>query len=80
MKWYFQFTPHDLYDYDAVETPVLVDTEYQGRPGKLIVEANRNGYVYVLDRTNGKFLSRHAVRSEADLGKGDRRQRPPDDD
>jgi len=57
MKWYFQFTPHDLYDYDAVETPVLVDTEYRGRPRKLIVEANRNGYVYVLDRTNGKFLS-----------------------
>src|SRR6202044_3141662 len=57
LKWYFQFTPHDLYDYDAVETPVLVDMEYQGRPRKLIVEANRNGYVYVLDRTDGKFLS-----------------------
>jgi alcohol dehydrogenase (cytochrome c) len=57
LKWYFQFTPHDLYDYDAVETPVLVDTDYQGQPRKLIVEANRNGYVYVLDRTNGKFLS-----------------------
>src|ERR1700753_2291386 len=57
LKWYFQFTPHDLYDYDAVETPVLVDTVYQGQPRKLLVEANRNGYVYVLDRTNGKFLS-----------------------
>ena len=57
LKWHFQFTPHDLYDYDAVETPVLVDSEYQGQPRKLIVEANRNGYVYVLDRSNGKFLS-----------------------
>jgi len=57
LKWYFQFTPHEVYDYDAVETPVLVDTEYQGKPRKLIVEANRNGYVYVLDRTDGKFLS-----------------------
>jgi alcohol dehydrogenase (cytochrome c) len=57
LKWHFQFTPHDLYDYDAVETPVLVDAQYQGKPRKLIVEANRNGYVYVLDRTNGKFLS-----------------------
>jgi alcohol dehydrogenase (cytochrome c) len=57
LKWYFQFTPHDLYDYDGVETPVLVDTQYDGQPRKLIVEANRNGYVYVLDRTNGKFLS-----------------------
>ena len=57
LKWYFQFTPHDLYDYDSVETPVLVDTQYEGQPRKLIVQANRNGYVYVLDRTNGKFLS-----------------------
>ena len=57
LKWYFQFTPHDLYDYDGVETPVLVNMEYQGRPRKLILEANRNGYVYVLDRTDGKFLS-----------------------
>jgi alcohol dehydrogenase (cytochrome c) len=57
MKWYFQFTPHDLYDYDATETPVLVDAVYRGRPRKLLVQANRNGFLYVLDRTNGKFLS-----------------------
>jgi alcohol dehydrogenase (cytochrome c) len=57
LKWYFQFTPHDLYDYDAVETPVLVDANFRGEPRKLIVEANRNGFLYVLDRTNGGFLS-----------------------
>ena len=57
LKWHFQFTPHDLFDYDATETAVLVDTVYQGEPRKLLVEANRNGFVYVLDRTNGKFLS-----------------------
>lgn len=57
LKWYFQFTPHDLFDYDATETAVLVDTEYQGRPRKLVVEANRNGFLYVLDRVDGKFLS-----------------------
>lgn len=57
MKWYFQFTPHDLYDYDATETPVLVDAAYQSQPRKLLVQANRNGFLYVLDRTNGKFLS-----------------------
>jgi alcohol dehydrogenase (cytochrome c) len=57
LKWYFQFTPHDLFDYDATETAVLVDTQYNGVPRKLLVEANRNGYFYVLDRTNGKFLS-----------------------
>jgi alcohol dehydrogenase (cytochrome c) len=56
LKWYFQFTPHDLYDYDAVETPVLVDSSFKGQPRKLVVEANRNGFFYVLDRTNGKFL------------------------
>src|SRR5438067_4644765 len=57
LKWYFQFTPHDLFDYDATETPVLIDASYDGQPRKLLVEANRNGYFYMLDRTNGKFLT-----------------------
>ena len=57
LKWYFQFTPHDLFDYDATETPALVDAIFRGQPRKLIVEANRNGFLYVLDRTNGAFLS-----------------------
>jgi alcohol dehydrogenase (cytochrome c) len=57
LKWYFQFTPHDLFDYDAVETPMLIDAVYKGQPRKMLVQANRNGYLYVLDRTNGKFLS-----------------------
>ena len=57
LKWHFQFTPHDLYDYDATETAVLVDAEYKGKPRKLLLEANRNGFVYVLDRTTGEFLS-----------------------
>ena len=57
LKWHFQFTPHDLFDYDANETPVLVDATYDGSPRKLLIQANRNGFAYVLDRTNGKFLS-----------------------
>ena len=57
LRWFFQFTPHDLYDYDAVETPVLVDATYRGQPRKLIVQANRNGFLYVLDRASGEFLS-----------------------
>jgi alcohol dehydrogenase (cytochrome c) len=57
LKWYFQFTPHDLFDYDAVETPVLIDRVFQGKQRKLLVEANRNGFLYILDRTDGKFLS-----------------------
>ncbi len=57
LKWHFQFTPNDLFDYDAVETPILIDASYKGEKRKLLVQANRNGYLYVLDRTNGKFLS-----------------------
>lgn len=56
LKWHFQFTPHDVYDYDANETPVLVDTQENGAPSHLLLQANRNGFFYVLDRTNGKFL------------------------
>ncbi len=56
LKWYFQFTPHDVYDYDATETPVLVDTDENGTTRRLLVQANRNGFFYVLDRTNGRFL------------------------
>jgi len=56
LKWYFQFTPHDLYDYDANETPVLVDVEENGTRRHLMLQANRNGFFYVLDRTDGKFL------------------------
>ena len=57
LKWYFQFTPHDLFDYDATEMAVLIDGTFRGDGRKLLVEANRNGFVYVLDRANGKFLS-----------------------
>jgi alcohol dehydrogenase (cytochrome c) len=56
LKWHFQFTPHDLYDYDAAETPVLVNQMVNGQMRKLLVEANRNGFFYLLDRTTGEFL------------------------
>jgi PQQ-dependent dehydrogenase (methanol/ethanol family) len=56
LKWYYQFTPHDVHDWDATEPPVLVDTRYQGRDRKLLLLANRNGFFYVLDRTNGNVL------------------------
>ena len=56
LKWHFQFTPHDLYDYDANETPVLVDVEENGSLRRLLLQANRNGFFYVLDRSNGRFL------------------------
>lgn len=56
LKWYYQFTPHDLHDWDATEPLVLVDAEYRGRPRKLMLQANRNGFMFVLDRTTGEFL------------------------
>jgi alcohol dehydrogenase (cytochrome c) len=57
LRWHFQFTPHDVNDYDATETPVLIDTVYEGKPRKLIVQANRNGFIYILDRTDGTYLA-----------------------
>jgi alcohol dehydrogenase (cytochrome c) len=56
LKWHYQFSPHNEYDYDAVQVPVLVEMEWQGRPRKLMIWANRNGFYYVLDRTTGQFL------------------------
>ena len=56
LKWHFQFTPHNVWDWDAQQPTVLVDTTWEGRPRKLIVQASRNGFFYVLDRTDGKFL------------------------
>ncbi len=56
LKWHYQFTPHDIYDWDATEPPVLVDTQYRGEARKLLLHADRNGFFYVLDRTNGKLL------------------------
>ncbi|WP_252263872.1 pyrroloquinoline quinone-dependent dehydrogenase [Paracidobacterium acidisoli] len=70
IKWYFQFTPHDLYDFDGVETPVLVDRIYDGQPRKLLMEANRNGFFYILDRTNGKFLSATRFAEKLNWAKG----------
>jgi alcohol dehydrogenase (cytochrome c) len=56
LKWYFQFTPHDVHDWDAVQIPVLVDALWQGRPRRLLYWANRNAFFYVLDRESGEFL------------------------
>ena len=77
LKWYFQFSPHDLYDYDAVQTPVIVDAKFKGQPRKLIVTANRNGFLYILDRTDGKFLFAKPFMSSQNWAKGiDQNGRP----
>ena len=56
LKWYFQFTPHDTHDWDANETPVLIDAEVRGRMRKLLIQANRNAFFYALDRETGEFI------------------------
>ena len=56
LKWYFQFTPHDVHDWDATEVPVLVEGEVRGKKRKLVVFPNRNGFYYVLDRVTGEYL------------------------
>ncbi len=56
LKWYFQFTPHDVNDIDANEIPVLVDATFRGKPRKLVLFGNRNGFYYILDRLTGEFL------------------------
>ena len=70
LKWYFQFTPHDLYDFDANETPVLVDVDENGQSRHFVLQANRNGFFYVLDRTNGKFLRASAFVEKLNWAKG----------
>jgi alcohol dehydrogenase (cytochrome c) len=56
LKWFFQFTPHDLHDWDSTQIPILLDTEFRGENKKALAWANRNGFFYLLDRTMGKFL------------------------
>lgn len=56
LKWHFQFTPHDVWDYDGVSEVILTDLDINGRNSKVLLHADKNGYYYVIDRTNGKFL------------------------
>jgi acido-empty-quinoprotein group A len=56
MAWYYQATPHDTHDWDAAQTPVMIDGVIDGKPRKLLAQANRNGHFFLLDRTNGKHI------------------------
>ena len=56
LKWHYQFTPHDEWDFDSVQVPVLADLTWKGRPRKVMLWGNRNGFFYVLDRGSGEFL------------------------
>ena len=56
IKWHFQFTPHDVWDYDGNNGLFLIDTQHAGKPTKALVQPNRNGFLYMLDAASGKFL------------------------
>jgi alcohol dehydrogenase (cytochrome c) len=70
LKWHYQFSPHDTHDWDAAQPMVLVDANWQGRPRKLLLNANRNGMFYVLDRTNGEFLQATNLSTKVTWHKG----------
>ena len=70
LKWWYQNTPHDTHDYDSLEMPVLVDALWKGEPRKLLLQANRNGFYYILDRTNGEFLQATQFVKQVDWLKG----------
>src|SRR3981081_2605722 len=57
LVWHFQPSPDDVHDWDAVETPVFFDAEFKGKPRKLLAQASRNGFYFLLDRTNGQYLA-----------------------
>ena len=56
LKWHYQFTPHDVHDWDANQIPVLADLTVSGTPLKAVMVANRNGFLYILDRATGAFI------------------------
>ena len=56
MAWYFQTSPHDTHDWDSAQVPVLIDGQIDGRPRKLVAQAARNGYYFLIDRTNGQSV------------------------
>lgn len=79
MAWHFQSSPHDTHDWDAVQTPVLIDGEIDGKPRKLVAQASRNGYFFLLDRTNGKnIVSKEYVKTNWSKGVDAKGQPIPD--
>ncbi len=70
LVWHFQFTPNDPFDYDGVNDPILADINIHGLDRKVLIQANRNGYFYVIDRTNGEFLKANQFVDKVTWAKG----------
>lgn len=72
VKWHFQYTPHDIWDYDGVNEATIVDLPMNGKIVKAVAQANRNGHLYVLDRTNGKLIYAEPFVDKVNFGKVNR--------
>jgi alcohol dehydrogenase (cytochrome c) len=70
IKWHFQFTPNDPFDYDSVAEMVLAELNVDGKPTKVVMDVNRNGFMYVLDRTNGQLLAANQYAAKQTWAKG----------
>ena len=73
---YFQYTPNDVYDVDGTDEHVLADIQVGGQPRKVMIQANKNGFLYVLDRTNCKLIAAHPLR-QGQLGLAHRSRHRP---
>lgn len=77
LVWYYQPSPHDTHDWDSVQTPILIDGTFEGKPRKMLVQGNRNGYFFLLDRTNGKNLLTSRMIRTMNWSKGTNAQGQP---
>jgi len=76
LRWYFQYTPHDVHDWDSSEVPLLIDAIIDGKPRKSLVQANRNAFFYVLDRATGEFITGKAFAKQTWASGLDAKGRP----
>ncbi len=76
LRWYFQCSPHDVHDWDSDEVPLLIDAKINGKPRKLLAQANRNAFFYLLDRTTGEFITGKAFSKETWASGLDAKGRP----
>jgi alcohol dehydrogenase (cytochrome c) len=76
LRWYYQYTPHDVHDWDSNEVPLLIDATINGKPRKLLVQANRNAFFYVLDRATGEFITGKAFAKQTWTSGLDAKGRP----
>ncbi|HEX4264294.1 MAG TPA: PQQ-dependent dehydrogenase, methanol/ethanol family [Verrucomicrobiae bacterium] len=76
LRWHFQYTPHDVHDWDSCEIPLLIDANIDGQPRKLLAQANRNAFFYVLDRASGEFITGKAFAKQTWASGLDAKGRP----